>query len=171
MKYRNLVKWVGFLAIVLILTTGFGDFASSVDAKPQKQSVTMKTSTIGKVKYYLVSNENDLRAIGKGKYPLSANYMLNQDIKLTKEWVPIGSEEHPFTGKFEGNGYTIDKLHIKSNKVKHAGLFGWAEGATIHNVTLTHLNISSKAGGAKKSEGAIVAIALDSTISDCTIKK
>ncbi|MFD1174898.1 hypothetical protein ACFQ3W_01075 [Paenibacillus puldeungensis] len=171
MKYRNLVKWAGLLAMVLTVTIGFGDFASSVDAKPQKQSVTMKTSTIGKVKYYLVNDENDLRAIGKGNYPLSANYMLNHDIKLTKEWVPIGSEEHPFTGKFEGDGHVIDKLHIKSGKVKYAGLFGWVEGATIHNVTLTHLNISAKAGGAKKSAGAIVAIALDSKVSDCTIKK
>lgn len=169
MRHRNLAKWAGVLAIVLMVTIGIGNSAAL--AKAQKQSVTMKTSTVGKVKYYLVNDENELRAIGKGNYPLSANYMLNQDIKLTKEWVPIGSEEHPFTGKFDGNGYTIDKLHIKSNKVKHAGLFGWAEGATIHNVTLTHLNISSKAGGAKKSAGAIVAIALDSKVSDCSIKK
>ncbi|MCH5139005.1 hypothetical protein JMF89_17705 [Clostridiaceae bacterium UIB06] len=49
------------------------------------------------------------------------------------------------------------------------GLFGFIEGGTIHNVTLSNVDIS-KAGGKGKHVGPIAAIALDSHISDCRIK-
>lgn len=58
----------------------------------------------------------------------------------------IGSKERPYTGTFDGGGYTVRGLCC-SNKdiidstvqdaVYPAGLFGWLKGATVKNLTVT----------------------------------
>ena len=49
-------------------------------------------------------------------------------------WVPIGTESSPFTGEFDGNGYTIRNLIIVSNiitdNIVDAGLFGVCKNST-----------------------------------------
>ena len=48
-------------------------------------------------------------------------------------WVPIGTKDKPFTGTFNGNGYTVEG--IRSPLVNTSmGMFGYTEGATIQNV-------------------------------------
>lgn len=140
-----------------------------VNDKSEGDSVHMNIATILNEKYYLIETEEDLRAIGGGPYSLSDNYMLNKDITLTKEWKAIGDDDAPFTGKFEGNGRTISNLTMTDKKAKFIGLFGVAEGATIHNVTLINANIAN-AGSKGRSIGAIVAIAIDSEVSDCWVE-
>lgn len=136
------------------------------EATEATNTVVMKTATIDKQTWYLVENEEQLRAIGTGQYSLSDNYMLNADIYLSdNEWVPIGNEDTPFTGSFNGNGYEIWNLTMTSPTVKLIGLFGYATEATICNVTLRDLDIS-KAGGVGKSVGAIVALGIDCDIYD-----
>lgn len=131
----------------------------------------MKTASVRNEKYYLIETEEDLRAIGNGSYSLSDNYMLNKDIILKKEWKAIGNEKHPFTGKFDGNGYTISNLTITDKKAKYIGLFGFVEGGTIHNVTLSEVDIESAGEkGRSIGPGAIVVIAVDSDIFDCHIE-
>lgn len=51
--------------------------------------------------YSVISTEEELRSIGR-TLPLSGNYVLGNDITLTKEMTPLGSEDEPFTGRFEG---------------------------------------------------------------------
>lgn len=138
-------------------------------ASATEVSDLMKTTSVGDQKYYLIETEEDLRAIGGSSYSLADNYMLNNDITLKKEWKAIGNEKHPFTGRFDGNGFTISNLTITNKKAKYIGLFGWVEGGTIHNVTLSNVDIDS-AGGKGRSIGPIVAIALDSDVSDCNIE-
>ena len=45
----------------------------------------------------MVKTEEQLRSIGKGKYLMSYNYVLDSDIVLTGEWVAIGDDDNPFT--------------------------------------------------------------------------
>ena len=59
---------------------------------------------------------------------------LNNDIDLSGyKWIPIGSPAHPFTGVFDGHGYTISGLSIEKvgteNIDLYVGLFGNILGA------------------------------------------
>lgn len=58
----------------------------------------------------------------------------------------IGSKERPYTGTFNGGGYTIRGVYrdnrealnsLYSDAVYPAGLFGWLKGATVKNLTVT----------------------------------
>ena len=65
----------------------------------------------------------------------------------TASWVyTIGSEERPYAGTFDGGGHTIRGVYRDNRKdlttldpkaVYPAGLFGWLEGATVKNLTVT----------------------------------
>ena len=67
-------------------------------------------------------------------------------IKLTdfidlanRYWIPIGTNEEPFKGTFDGNGYVIRNLTIDGSittDYNYGGLFGVIENATIKNVGL-----------------------------------
>ena len=69
------------------------------------------------ISYMLVNTIYDLQMINlflSGNYTLSTNI----DASVTKEWdsgkgsLPLGRENHPFSGNFAGNGYNISALHI-----------------------------------------------------------
>ena len=59
----------------------------------------------------------------------------NFDMGTNALTTPIGTYEHSFKGTFDGNNKTI-KLNIESAK-GYAGLFGYVDGATIRNITVT----------------------------------
>ena len=62
-------------------------------------------------------------------------------------WVPIGSESQPFTGSFDGNGYTILGLQINRDTADNQSLFGvTSSSAVISDIGLLNLKIE---GGAK----------------------
>lgn len=134
------------------------------------ENTKMKTATIFSKVYYLVENEQQLKSIGSGQYTLDLNYMLNKDITLTEEWNAIGDFDHPFTGTFDGNGFVINNLKNTNKNAVFIGLFGYTENARIHNVTLRNVDISH-AGGKGKHVGAIVAVSVNSEITDNQIIK
>ena len=76
-------------------------------------------------------------------------FVLANDIDLGcyENWTPIGDVDYNngwqgefFKGKFDGNGYTISNLTIKSDK-KYMGLFGYINYTTISNLGLKNVNI------------------------------
>ena len=57
-------------------------------------------------------------------------------------WQPIGASSNAFTGKFEGNGFTISNLRIGRSGTRQIGLFGYTgSGAEIANVVLLNVDI------------------------------
>ena len=77
-------------------------------------------------------------------------------------WTPIGTEEHPFAGTFNGNGHTITGLYIENDE-NNQGLFGVVSGATIYNITVKDSYIK-----AADQAGAVVAYAKEkSIVSSC----
>ena len=118
------------------------------------ENQSMNTATIIGQTWYLVETEVQLRSIGNSTYSLSANYILNANIKLTDEWIPIGTLEAPFTGRFDGNGHEIVGLTITNPNLQFVGMFGVAENAIIRNVTLRDFDISS---GGRDATGKSVA--------------
>lgn len=55
---------------------------------------------------------------------LDANKNLVSKSDLT-EWEPIGTRWSPYTGIFDGNGYTISGLYFDDPKASYVGLFGY----------------------------------------------
>lgn len=108
--------------------------------------------------------ENEIPSFKEGS--LSGYYVLGADIDLSEElkeggtlyhngslFLPIGAYEDgtydiPFTGTFDGNGYTISSFDYKGDKTPVNALFGNNKG-TIKNLTLKGnlSNIKSWSGG------------------------
>lgn len=94
---------------------------------------------------------------------LNSNVLSNGDLNTGtyKEWPGIGqyntdTDIFPFSGTFDGNGYTIAGIYI-SNYSQYTGLFRYLVGATVKNVGIIdsynsgNANIGLLAGGALNS--------------------
>jgi hypothetical protein len=74
---------------------------------------------------------------------LGGTYRLMNNITLSGNWTPIGTSAEPFTGSFDGMGYTISNLTINSSS-SYQGLFGYiGSGGVVKNLGLINVNISS----------------------------
>ena len=75
----------------------------------------------------------------------SGKYILMNDIDVSGiNWVPICGAENPFTGKLNGNGYSIQNLTITADEgSENVGFFGVTENAEIANLKLSDANISA----------------------------
>ncbi|ENY92251.1 hypothetical protein HMPREF1093_03978 [Hungatella hathewayi 12489931] len=153
-------KRIGISLIIAVTLTGgiiFTSACSAADGTPQQQSsrsddeTTMETLELKGVTYYLVFDETQLRAIGKDGYGLDRNYLQQADIELSSdEWVPIGTEDEPFKGSYNGNGFEIKGLTMADPKAEIIGLFGYAEDAHLYNITLRDYDIMSAGRDIKK---------------------
>jgi flagellin-like protein len=105
---------------------------------------------------YQICNWNQLSNI---RNKLSASYKLITNIDSDTEgyygqedvdasmggWLPIGNSTNPFTGTFDGGGYTIDGVYMNYDDRDGVGLFGFTTNAIISNVGLTGFRYSSLA--------------------------
>ena len=125
------------------------------------------------------------QSIENGSIPSDATIVLEQDIDLStftrsvvSNWEPIGTSEKPFTGTFDGNGYTIKNLALVEAEAKegkaYIGFFGYAKDATIKNVTFENVYINIPCLDIDHSQGHIGAVAGSlegtSTIENVTVK-
>ena len=120
--------------------------------------------------YYQITNQGQLRWFANLVNTTSSsetklNARLMKDITMDgTEWTPIGtSNEHPFTGDFDGNGKTITGLKCTKPNVYDVGLVGYASKATIQNVTVKD---SSFIGNERI--GAVCGSIIDGKITGCT---
>ena len=110
-----------------------------------------------------IKTAEELSSIGgaksAGKY-----YVLDNDIDLIDEWVPI----YDFRGTFDGQGYSINNLYVLStSKREDAGLFGWTtvDGVTIKNVGV---NIGSK-GLTASTVGGLISLINAGSVMNCYV--
>ena len=120
--------------------------------------------------YYQITNQGQLRWFANLVNTASSsetklNARLMNDITMdSTEWTPIGtSNEHPFTGDFDGNGKTITGLKCTDTSAYDVGLVGYASKATIQNVTVKD---SSFIGN--ENIGAVCGSIIDGKIIGCT---
>ncbi len=85
---------------------------------------------------------------------LSGNYILKNDldentsgyeqlVNTTDGWEPIGDDDSPFTGTFDGNGFVISDLYIDRSKTDFVGLFGYIDvGSEVTRIGLVDANVS-----------------------------
>lgn len=104
----------------------------------------------------LIKNATDLLSLATAVKNGTAQsyYILENDITLSGEFTPIGTNMKPFNGIFDGNGKTIKGLNISSSvieslgqsKYRIVGLFGKVgPSATIRNFTLENVTIADGA--------------------------
>ena len=82
---------------------------------------------------------------------------------VTSNWVPVGTPEKPFSGTFDGNGFSIKNLALVETEAKegkaYIGFFGYAKDATIKNVTFENVYINIPCLDIDHSQGHIGAVA------------
>lgn len=102
----------------------------------------------------------------------NAYFELEKNIDLSKysAWEPIGTDREPFTGNFQGNGYIVSGLTVNlvSDKERAAGLFGYAEFASIDRLNVRSGTIQVRRGSALESvyAGGIAGKLSNSSISN-----
>lgn len=78
--------------------------------------------------------------LSEWKYNGEINLLNDIDLSYLDNWMPIGTEAHPFSEIFNGNGFTIDRLTIASSAYS-IGFFGFCIGGTIKNLNIAHADI------------------------------
>ena len=94
---------------------------------------------------YIIKTAAQLNEV---RFHLDSHFKLENDIIFTSKdfqssyWIPIGMQHNPFTGVFDGNGYSVKNLEIRSyaGKNYHFGLFGMVTG-TIRNLGVENVSI------------------------------
>ncbi len=143
--------------------------------------------------FYQISNGEELawfaQQVNNGsneiKGALTDNILMNEQYSTANNFTPIGTEQAPFKGEFNGNGFTISNLYI-STESNYTGLFGYVKGTKpvvddnddstqevfkanppkmIYNI---HLSDASVTGN--QNVGGIVGYAEYAIITDCTFK-
>lgn len=128
--------------------------------------------------FYLISTADELRLFASmvNSGQTSINGRLTADIELNNttgwenwgstppanSWTPIGSNEQPFTGIFDGQGHTVSGIYVNSGN-NCQGFFGATNGATITNLHTAQGYIRGNG-----SVGGIVGNAEGGSIKDCT---
>lgn len=83
---------------------------------------------------------------------VSAHYVLTDDVNLSAygNWTPIGTEDHPFEGVFDGQNHVVTGLKIDRENEEYQGLFGYVSGtddkhrAQVKNVVVRDAQIRAR---------------------------
>lgn len=109
--------------------------------------------------YFVLSNDI--------AYSYSRDWNFSDD---ENNYTAIGTNDHPFRGTFDGQGYTVSGIRIykkytTSNHYMDYGLFGVVgEGGTVKRVNLADTHITGYC-----DVGGIAGRAYNSTIEDCSV--
>lgn len=135
------LDWTRYDAAANALLTLWGEAATDEVETLDDYAEPGKDTNDG---YYQIYNEGELRwfaeAVNGGDTSSNAKLMNNITLDKTTPWTPIGTNTDPFTGTFDGGGYTIRGLYIDGN-TSNVGLFGCigktgTATGTVKNVTL-----------------------------------
>ncbi len=124
---------------------------------------------------YEIATEDDLIKLSNNTSAYAENYILANNITLSSSnFKPIGSIENPFTGSFVGSTRfgAVPSISIELNNVddlEFIGLFGVTKGAKIENVAIKNIKINLNATSENVLVGSLVALAIDTEISNCYI--
>ena len=122
---------------------------------------------------YLIRTLGELRWISQDNnrwglvYKQIANIDADPSINFNSGagFKPIGSTSNAFTGKYDGQGYWIDDLHINRGSSSEIGLFGVVNAGVITNIKLYDASIVGN-----NRVGALVGdVTGNSTISSITV--
>ncbi len=119
---------------------------------------------------YLVSSSDEYFAlcerVNAGEN--TAFCKLTEDIDFGgKTLVPIGTNEHPFKGNFDGNGKTLNNFVLSGEE--YIGVFGNIDSAAIKNLYIGSFNVDLTKSTAEKVYVGTVAYAINSEITNICV--
>lgn len=165
---------ITFTVPVAAETTGYWTDAENVATVPPDYDNDTNTYTIDNAaELAWVANK-----VNSDTYNASggSTFILSNDIDLGGHfWVPIGEfQQHTLRGTFDGNGYTISNMTVgtasEPSNLTEVGLIGFADGALIKDINMINVSIyTSVADNVFLKAGAIVGMAFDSEISNCSV--
>lgn len=131
------ITWYSNISNLESFSSSSNEFIASIDLKNQLYHVCYYDLFINDEKefnnIYQSVNDNDLFN--------GVMFRLMNDINITKTVNPIGTEEHPFTGIFDGSSYkiTLERGGIAGSD--YSGIFGYvSDSAIIRNVIIEVLD-------------------------------
>ena len=92
----------------------------------------------------------------------NAYFVLDGNISMSEQSVPIGNSSTKFSGTFDGKKHTISNFKTSG---QYSGLFGYVNGARIQNLTV---NVTNNAG-ATSAAGLVGVVNGTTTIRNCTV--
>ncbi len=126
-----------YFLIVLVSLLSLSIIGCDFFATANQTTITTNSDETKPIEVLLIGNETELRQMDVTKH-----YQLTADIDLNgSEWEPIGTSATPFSGSFDGNGYTISNYVITNKNDNYNGLFGVASG-DIFNLTVENFSIA-----------------------------
>jgi|GEM_PF-1312371 len=130
------------------------------DANPSTKSFTVSTAADLAGLAHLVNNGDDSFS--------GDTVTLANSINIgAHEWVPIGSESHPFSGVFDGNNKTISGLFIDDSSTDNQGLFGYISSGAVNTLTVSgFVTGQNQVGGIA---GYAQAGVIENCVSSCTV--
>ena len=99
------------------------------------------------------------------------NITLAKDIHLiaASSWKPVGTENRPYIGTFDGNEHTITGLYFVGS-YQYAGLFGCIGiGGKVQNLTLENVNISGSGLSRPGYIGGVAGWNKGGTVTACNV--
>lgn len=137
----------------------------------ESEFVPMTEEDAIKEGYTIIRTPEDLAAMAANP---SGKYIMMGDVDLQGvDWTPIGSEDSPFTGEFNGNGYVINNLTINTDdgiNTQNVGFFGVTDGAELSNITLENATIKTPETYTKGCVGALVGLAKGTTFENIEVQ-
>ncbi len=132
-------------SLVMVTTSGEKDITDSLSFTMPKEAVNLKAEYMDRPSepsITSVKTESDLKQLALEVNTAGLDYSgitvkLENNIQLESDWNPIGTYSHPFRGSFDGQGYTVSNLNVVSDNNKYIGFFGYIEGSTVKNLTVS----------------------------------
>ena len=103
---------------------------------------------------YLISNPKELAFLSQytnsggqtdGMYFSLCDNIVLGEYQNSNGFIPIGTEEHPFCGNFDGKGYVVSGLYVSVSDF--GGLFGYTSDADISNVIIKKATVEADIAG------------------------
>lgn len=124
---------------------------------------------------YLLENSDDLilfseLILGNDSDAYSEKvYLLTNDITLQDAWKPVGSDEKPFSGIFDGDDHTISGVWISNSDDNFAGFFGKVYGTPTKDAEVRNLNLENVQILGGTFTGGISGVTKYATIQNCRV--
>ncbi|MDX9778578.1 MAG: GLUG motif-containing protein, partial [bacterium] len=132
---------------------------------------------------FLIGSLDDLRYLSEHSIYWDQGYYFSQtadiDAAACSTWndgagfSPIGDYETPFTGTFDGGGYTVSHLYMLRPEEWDVALFRFIENASISDVHLTDAQINndpSLDGSWLEASAILVSYPVSSLIENCSVQ-
>ena len=183
-QYHNDISDPSRVTSEKVISKGFDSNKLTLDIPVPYSNITIVAETkkipgalsVDSKGNYVVSSYDELCQMaemvnsGYSKYA-KASYVLTKDIYFQsgKEWTtPIGTEENPFIGNFNGQGHTLNNLLFNADSTaKDMGVFGVINGGTVDKLTIAINTLS--VNNRHNTVGSICGVLKEGTISDCVV--